>query len=82
VKPLRPTHHGLHWVLDVTMNEDQARNRKDHGPENIALLRRLALNLAKLEGSKGSMKGKLKRAGWNDAFLAKLLASFGSAQMR
>lgn len=52
-----------HWVLDVTMNEDQARNRKDHGPENIALLRRLALNLAKLEDSKVSMKGKLKHAG-------------------
>jgi hypothetical protein len=64
------------------MNEDQARNRKDNGPENIALLRRLALNLAKLEGSKGSMKGKLKQAGWNDAFLIKLLASFGDAQMR
>ncbi|MCU4162147.1 hypothetical protein AiwAL_19025 [Acidiphilium sp. AL] len=45
------------------MNEDQARNRKDHGPENIALLRRLALNLAKLEDSKVSMKGKLKHAG-------------------
>jgi hypothetical protein len=74
--------NGLHWVLDVTMNEDQARNRKDHGPENIAILRRLALNLAKLEGSKGSMKGKLKRAGWDDAFLTKLLASFGSGQMR
>ena len=28
------------------MNEDQARNRKDHGPENLALLRRFALNLA------------------------------------
>jgi predicted transposase YbfD/YdcC len=37
--------NGLHWVLDVTMNEDQSRNRKDHGPENIAMLRRLALNL-------------------------------------
>ena len=49
--------NGLHWVLDVTMNEDQSRHCKDHGPENIALLRRLALNLAKLEGSKGSMKG-------------------------
>jgi hypothetical protein len=34
------------------------------------MLRRLALNLAKLERSKGSMKGKLKRAGWNDTFLA------------
>jgi predicted transposase YbfD/YdcC len=74
--------NGLHWVLDVTMNEDQARNRKDHGPENIALLRRLALNLARLEGSKGSMKGKFKRAGWDDTFLARLLATFGSAQMR
>jgi predicted transposase YbfD/YdcC len=74
--------NGLHRVLDVTMNEDQARNRKDHGPENIALLRRLALNLAKLEGSKGSIKGKLKRAGWNDAFLTKLLANFGASHMR
>ncbi len=61
------------------MNEDQSRNRKDHGPENIAMLRRLALNLAKLEGS---MKGKLKRAGWDDAFLTKLLTALGSGQMR
>jgi len=74
--------NGLHWVLDVTMSEDQSRNRKDNGPENIAMLRRLALNLAKLEGSKGSMKGKLKRAGWDDAFLTRLLAAFGSSQMR
>ena len=48
--------NGLHWVLDTTMNEDRKRNWKDHGPENIALLRRLALNLARLEGSKGSIK--------------------------
>ena len=74
--------NGLHWVLDVTMNEDQARSHKDHGPQNIALLRRLALNLAKIEGSKGSMKGKLKRAGWDDAFLTCLLAQFGRIQMR
>jgi predicted transposase YbfD/YdcC len=74
--------NGLHWVLDVTMNEDRKRNRKDHGPENIALLRRLALNLAKLEGSKGSMKGKLKRAGWNDEFLSRLLGQFAKGHMR
>lgn len=74
--------NGLHWVLDVTMNEDRKRNWKDHGPENIALLRRLALNLARLEGSKGSMKGKLKRAGWNDPFLGRLLAQFGKSHMR
>ena len=74
--------NGLHWVLDVTMNEDRKRNWKDHGPENIALLRRLALNLAKLEGSKGSMKGKLKRAGWNDEFLGRLLVQFAKGHMR
>ena len=65
--------NGLHWVLNVTINEDRKRNWKDHGPENISLLRRLALNLAKLEGSKGSIKGKLKQAGWNDDFLTRLL---------
>jgi predicted transposase YbfD/YdcC len=41
--------NGLHWVLDVTLNEDQMRNRKDHGPENLALLRRLALNVGRVE---------------------------------
>ena len=62
-------------VLDVTMKEDSARNRLDNGPENIALLRKWVLNIAKIEASKGSMKGKLKRAGWDNAFLAKLLAN-------
>ena len=74
--------NGLHWVLDVTMNEDQMRHRKDHGPENLALLRRLALNLAKLEPSRDSMRGKLKRAGWDNHFLAQMLAQFASPQMR
>jgi predicted transposase YbfD/YdcC len=53
--------NSLHWVLDVTMNEDQNRSRKDNGPQNIALLRRWALNACRLEGSQGSIKGKLKR---------------------
>ena len=72
----------LHWVLDVVFNEDQARNRKDHGPHNLALLRKLALNLAKLEPSKGSMRAKLKRAGWDNAFLASMLSQFNKVQMR
>ena len=74
--------NSLHWILDVTMDEDRARNRKDHGPENLALLRRLALNLAKLEPSKGSMRGKLKRAGWDTTFLADLLANATRLQVR
>jgi predicted transposase YbfD/YdcC len=74
--------NSLHWVLDVTMNEDQARHRKDHGPENLALLRRLALNVARLEPSKGSLKGKRKRAGWDNAYLTQLLCQFASPQMQ
>ena len=74
--------NGLHWVLDVIMDEDQARNRKDHGPQNLALLRKLALNLAKLEPSKGSMRGKLKHAGWDNAFLTQILLQFANIQMR
>jgi predicted transposase YbfD/YdcC len=74
--------NGLHWMLDVTMNEDQSRNRKDHGPQNLALLRRWALNACKFEPSKASVKGKLKHTGWNDDFLARLLAAAGRCLMR
>lgn len=72
----------LHWVLDVILNEEQARQRNEHGPENLALLRRWALNVARLEPSKGSMKGKRKRAGWNHDYLTRLLTQFASSQMR
>jgi predicted transposase YbfD/YdcC len=77
--------NGLHWVLDVTMNEDQSRSRKDNAPQNLALLRRWALNAMKLERSKGSMKGKFKRAGWSDEFLTQVLTlpvQGAEAQMR
>lgn len=63
----------LHWVLDVVMDEDQARARKDHAPENLARLRRCALNLLRANPDPGSTRGKIKRAGWDDAFLLKLL---------
>ena len=57
-------------------------NRKDNSPGNLALLRKLALNLARLEPSKGSMRGKLKRAGWDNSYLATLLSQFTKIQMR
>jgi predicted transposase YbfD/YdcC len=72
----------LHWVLDVTCNEDQARNRKGHCAENLALLRKLALNLARLEPGKGSMRGKLKKAGWDNNFLISILSQFTKIHMR
>lgn len=63
----------LHWVLDVAFLEDAARSRKDNAPQNLALLRKLALNILRAHPDKGSIKGKIKRAGWNDDFLLSLL---------
>ena len=59
--------------LDVSFREDAARNRKDNGPSNIAVLRRRALDLARRDASKGSLSIKLKRAGWDDVFLRSIL---------
>jgi predicted transposase YbfD/YdcC len=64
----------LHWCLDVGFNEDQSRIRTDHGPENIALLRKVAMNLAKSERThKRGIQAKRKLAAWNDEYLIKLL---------
>lgn len=63
----------LHWVLDVAFEEDAARSRKDYAPQNLALIRKLALNILRTHPDKGSIKGKIKRAGWNDAFLLSML---------
>jgi predicted transposase YbfD/YdcC len=64
----------LHWVLDVAFLEDRARSRKDNAPQNLALLRKLALNIARHHPAKGSMAKKLKRAGWDDTFLLSMLS--------
>lgn len=66
--------NSLHWTLDVTMNEDQTRNRLDNGPNNLAVLRHMALNILNSRKSKISTRRKIKRAGWNNAFLADLIA--------
>jgi len=66
--------NSLHWALDVTMNEDRSRIRKDHAPENLALLRRLALNLIKkTKRPKASVRGSIKKAGWDNSFLETIL---------
>lgn len=64
----------LHWVLDVDMGEDAARSRKDNAPQNLALIRKLALNALRQHPSKDSIKGKIKRAGWNHEFLLSLIS--------
>lgn len=65
----------LHWVLDVTFDEDHSRVRKGHGAENLSLLRKLALNLVKKEKtSKRSMNGKRLKCSWDPAYLLKTLS--------
>ena len=63
----------LHWVLDVTMNGARRRNRTGHGPENLVLLRRMALNIARTEPGKDAMRGKSKRTGSDNNFLPDMI---------
>ena len=66
----------LHWILDVAMNEDHSRVRKDHAPENLAVLRHIALNLLKHEKTaRGGIHAKQLQAGWKEDYLLKVLAS-------
>ena len=60
--------NGLHWVLDMTFDEDRARARKDHGPENLAIVRKLALNLLQKARTGISVRRKRKRSGWSNNF--------------
>jgi predicted transposase YbfD/YdcC len=67
----------LHWSLDVTFSEDQSRVRKDRGPENLAMLRRLVVSILQQDTScKASLRGKRLIAGWNDEALLKILTAF------
>ncbi|QXD13947.1 ISAs1 family transposase [Rhodocaloribacter litoris] len=64
----------LHWVLDVVFREDESRIRRDHGGQNMAVVRQLALNLLRKDETKRlSLRMKRKRAGWDDAFLAQIV---------
>ncbi len=70
--------NSLHWQLDMSFREDESRMRKGHSQENFSVMRRIALNLIKNEKSiKLGVKNKRLRAGWDEAYLAKLLISGG-----
>ena len=62
--------------LDVALNEDHSRVRKDQAPENLAVLRHIALNLLKQEKTaKGGIHAKQLQAAWNLDYLLKVLAA-------
>ena len=68
--------NGLHWVLDIAFREDESRIRKDHAPQNMAVLRHMALNLLKQETSvKVGIAAKRKMAGWDNDYLLKGLCA-------
>jgi len=58
------------------MNEDQDRSRLGNGTHNLAVLRHMTLNVLKKDSEKASLRGKIKRAGWDEAYLARLLTLF------
>ena len=64
----------VHWIMDVCFGEDQSRARAGYAAENLATLRRLALNLLRREKTKKrGIKGKQLNAGWDHAYLLRLL---------
>ena len=66
--------NSVHWVLDVSFDEDDCRIRKDHASHNMATLRRLALNLLRQDtGHKRGVKTRRHRAGWDNNYLLRIL---------
>ncbi|WP_026220931.1 ISAs1 family transposase [Thiofilum flexile] len=64
----------LHWVLDVLMQEDKARNRTGDSAHNFSLLRQMATNLLRYsQTNKHSLKVRRKQAAWSTDYLAELL---------
>ena len=65
--------NGVNWLVDAVFNEDRAQNRKDHGAENLAVIRQLALNVLKRARPEVSIRRKRKPSGWFDAFARSVL---------
>lgn len=69
--------NSLHWVLDVTFDEDHSRTRKRRMADNLSWLRRFAISLLKRHPSEESIKSKSRMAGWSNEFLMEVLAAQG-----
>jgi len=66
--------NSLHWVLDVTFNEDHCRIRDRNAVQNFSLLRKIAINLVRRhQTSKASLKGRRKMAAWDNHYMEQVL---------
>jgi predicted transposase YbfD/YdcC len=65
--------NNLHWVLDVLFDEDACRSRKDHAAENLALIRKLAINALQATPGPARISHKMLQARWNNDFLLSTL---------
>jgi len=63
----------LHWVLDVVFHDDLARLRTGHGPQNMAIVKHMGLNLMRSTRAGKSLKVRRKKAAWNTGYLADVL---------
>jgi len=66
--------NNLHWVLDVLFDEDACRSRKGHAPENLAVIRKLAINALQATPGPARTSHKMLQARWNNDFLLSILA--------
>lgn len=67
--------NSLHWVLDIGFREDESRIRSGNAPENMAVLRHIALNLLKQDkSSKTGIQTKRLKCGWDEKYLLKVLS--------
>jgi len=66
--------NNLHWVLDILFGEDACRSRKDHAAENLAVIRKLAINALQATPGPQRIGHKMLQARWNNDFLLSALA--------
>ena len=66
---------GMHWSLDVVLKEDKRTVRKDNGAQNLAVLKRMALNILRANASEDKMTGPQKRfrACWDETYMGSVL---------
>jgi len=67
--------NSLHWVMDMVFRDDECRVRTDNAPANFATCRHIAYNLTRKAPGKDSIRLRRKTAGWDDEYLASLVAA-------